>query len=116
MKWFSERRQKSENRPFAGHLDPIAYRGVGERLPSLLDGRRTGDIGSGRRDVPRASAVPVGVGAGAGELIAEAVTVLEFGGSAEDLGKTVHAHPTTSEALKEAALAVDNKALSIPPR
>jgi dihydrolipoamide dehydrogenase len=56
------------------------------------------------------------IGYGASELIAEAVTVLEFGGSAEDLGKTVHAHPTTSEALKEAALAVDNKALSIPPR
>jgi dihydrolipoamide dehydrogenase len=56
------------------------------------------------------------IGAGASELIAEAVTVLEFGGSAEDLGRTVHAHPTMSEALKEAALAVDNKAFSIPPR
>jgi dihydrolipoamide dehydrogenase len=56
------------------------------------------------------------IGAGASELIAEAVTVLEFGGSAEDLGRTVHAHPTMSEAVKEAALAVDNKAFSIPPR
>jgi len=50
-----------------------------------------------------------------GEL-AEAVTVLEFGGSAEDLGRTVHAHPTMSEALKEAALAAHNRAFSIPPR
>jgi dihydrolipoamide dehydrogenase len=56
------------------------------------------------------------VGYGASELVAEAVTILEFGGSAEDLGKTVHAHPTMSEALKEAALAVDNRAFSIPPR
>ena len=56
------------------------------------------------------------IGAGASELIAEAVTVLEFSGSAEDLGRTVHAHPTMSEAVKEAALAVDNKAFSIPPR
>jgi len=56
------------------------------------------------------------IGFGASELIPEAVTVLEFGGSAEDVGKTVHAHPTMSEALKEAALAVNNQALSIPPR
>jgi dihydrolipoamide dehydrogenase len=56
------------------------------------------------------------VGFGASELIAETVTVLEFGGSAEDLGRTVHAHPTMSEAVKEAALAVHNQAFSIPPR
>jgi dihydrolipoyl dehydrogenase len=56
------------------------------------------------------------VGFGASELIPEAVTVLEFGGSAEDLGRTVHAHPTMSEAVKEAALAVHNQAFSIPPR
>jgi dihydrolipoamide dehydrogenase len=56
------------------------------------------------------------VGYGASELIAEAVTILEFGGSAEDLGKTVHAHPTMSEALKEAALAADNRAFSLPPK
>jgi dihydrolipoamide dehydrogenase len=56
------------------------------------------------------------IGFGASELIPEAVTVLEFGGSAEDLGRTVHAHPTMSEAVKEAALAVHNQAFSIPPR
>jgi dihydrolipoamide dehydrogenase len=55
------------------------------------------------------------IGYGASELIPETVTVLEFGGSAEDIGKTVHAHPTTSEAVKEAALAVNNLAFSIPP-
>jgi dihydrolipoamide dehydrogenase len=56
------------------------------------------------------------IGAGASEMIAEVVTIMEFGGSAEDLGRTVHAHPTMSEAVKEAALAVHNQALSIPPR
>jgi dihydrolipoamide dehydrogenase len=49
--------------------------------------------------------------AGASELIAEAVTIMEFGGSAEDLARTVHAHPTLSEAVKEAALAVDGRAI-----
>jgi len=52
---------------------------------------------------------------GASELIPEVVSVMEFGGSAEDIGRTIHAHPTMSEAVKEAALAVDNLAFSIPP-
>jgi dihydrolipoamide dehydrogenase len=51
------------------------------------------------------------VGRGAGELISEVVTHLEYGGSAEDLARTVHAHPTMSEAVKEAALAVAKRAL-----
>jgi dihydrolipoamide dehydrogenase len=45
------------------------------------------------------------VGAGAGELIAEAAVLMEFGGSAEDLARTCHAHPTMSEAVREAAMA-----------
>ncbi len=53
------------------------------------------------------------LGAGAGELIAEAVTLMEFGGSAEDLARTCHAHPTLSEAVREAALAVDKRAIHI---
>jgi dihydrolipoamide dehydrogenase len=55
------------------------------------------------------------IGSNASELIAEVVSVMEFCGSAEDLGRTVHGHPTLSEAVKEAALAVDNHAFSIPP-
>ena len=47
----------------------------------------------------------------AGELIAEAVLAMEFSASAEDLQRTIHGHPTLSEALHEAALAVDNRAL-----
>jgi dihydrolipoamide dehydrogenase len=52
----------------------------------------------------------------ASELIAEIVAVMEFGGSSEDLGRTVHAHPTLSEAVKEAALNVEKRALHIGNR
>jgi dihydrolipoamide dehydrogenase len=52
----------------------------------------------------------------ASELIAEIVAVMEFGGSSEDLGRTVHAHPTLSEAIKEAALAVEKHAIHIGNR
>jgi dihydrolipoamide dehydrogenase len=51
------------------------------------------------------------IGAQASEMIAEAVVVMEFGGSAEDLARTCHAHPTMTEAVKEAALAVDKRAI-----
>jgi dihydrolipoamide dehydrogenase len=47
----------------------------------------------------------------ASELIAEAVAVMEFSGSAEDIARICHAHPTLSEAVKEAALAVDGRAI-----
>jgi dihydrolipoamide dehydrogenase len=51
------------------------------------------------------------LGRGAGELISEVVTHMEYGGSAEDLGRTIHAHPTMSEAVKEAGLAVSKSAI-----
>jgi dihydrolipoamide dehydrogenase len=51
------------------------------------------------------------VGADAGTMIAEAAVLMEFGGSAEDLARTCHAHPTLNEAVKEAALAVDKRAI-----
>lgn len=51
------------------------------------------------------------LGKGTSELIAAAVTHMEYGGSAEDIARTVHAHPTQSEAFKEAALAVDGRAI-----
>jgi dihydrolipoamide dehydrogenase len=50
----------------------------------------------------------------AGELISEAVLALEFNASTEDLQRTIHAHPSLAEAVHEAALAVDNKALNFP--
>lgn len=52
------------------------------------------------------------VGPMASELIAEAVTIMEFKGASEDIARICHAHPTLSEALKEAALAVDKRALN----
>jgi dihydrolipoamide dehydrogenase len=51
------------------------------------------------------------VGREAGEMIHEAAVLMEFGGSAEDLARTCHAHPTRSEAIKEAALAVGKRAM-----
>jgi dihydrolipoamide dehydrogenase len=53
------------------------------------------------------------VGPWASDLIAEAVSVIEFGGSAEDIARTSHAHPTLPEAFREAALAVDNRTLNM---
>ena len=52
----------------------------------------------------------------ASELIAEAVSVIEFGGSSEDLARTTHSHPTLSEAVKEAAMNVEKRALHIMNR
>ncbi|MGX9390649.1 dihydrolipoyl dehydrogenase [Nitrobacteraceae bacterium UC4446_H13] len=51
------------------------------------------------------------IGREAGEMIHEACVLMEFGGSAEDLARTCHAHPTRSEAVKEAALAVGKRAI-----
>jgi dihydrolipoamide dehydrogenase len=51
------------------------------------------------------------IGPLAGELIAEAVLALEYSASSEDLQRTIHAHPTLSEALHEAALAADKRAI-----
>jgi dihydrolipoamide dehydrogenase len=51
------------------------------------------------------------IGRGAGELIAEVVAHMQYGGSAEDMARTIHAHPTLSEILKEAALAVSKSAI-----
>ncbi len=51
------------------------------------------------------------LGSAAGELIAEAAVAMEFGASSEDLARTCHAHPTFSEAVREAALAVEDRAI-----
>ncbi|WP_114008646.1 dihydrolipoyl dehydrogenase [Cohaesibacter intestini] len=53
------------------------------------------------------------IGAGVGELIHETSVLMAFSGSAEDLARTIHAHPTLSEAVKEAALAVDKRPIHI---
>jgi len=51
------------------------------------------------------------IGPEAGEMIHEAAVLMEFGGSSEDLARTCHAHPTRSEAVKEAAMAVEKRAI-----
>jgi dihydrolipoamide dehydrogenase len=56
------------------------------------------------------------IGPMAGELIAEAVLAMEYSASSEDIQRTMHAHPTLAEALHEAALAVDKRAIDIPNR
>jgi len=53
------------------------------------------------------------VGADAGNLIAEAAVAMEFGASSEDIARTCHAHPTLTEAVKEAALAVSKRAIHV---
>lgn len=53
------------------------------------------------------------IGEQAGTMIAEAASVMEFGGSAEDIARTCHAHPTHSEALKEAAMSAYSKAIHV---
>jgi len=51
------------------------------------------------------------IGSNAGEMIAEGVLALEYGASAEDVARTCHAHPTMSEAFKEACMAANDKAI-----
>ena len=51
------------------------------------------------------------ISSNAGELIAEMALAMEFGASSEDIARTCHAHPTFSEAIKEAALAVDKRTI-----
>ncbi|MEJ2666303.1 MAG: dihydrolipoyl dehydrogenase [Deinococcales bacterium] len=62
------------------------------------------------RDTDRVLGVHI-IGPRAGDLIAEAVAAMTFHASAEDLARTIHAHPTLAEAVKEAALAVDGRAI-----
>jgi len=53
------------------------------------------------------------IGKGAGDLIHEVAVLMEFGGSSEDLARTCHAHPTMSEAVKEAAMGVEKRSIHI---
>ena len=52
------------------------------------------------------------IGTRAGDLIAEVAVSMEFGASSEDIGRSCHAHPTLAEIVKEAALAVDGRAIN----
>lgn len=93
----------------------VAYRkGV---FPFLANGRaRAGGRTDGRvkmladAKTDRVLGVHI-IGPHAGELIAECATAMEFGASSEDIARCCHAHPTLAEAVKEAALAVDGRAI-----
>ena len=67
----------------------------------------------GRRRRPTASSACTSSGRMASELIAEGVVAMEFGASSEDIARICHAHPSLSEATKEAALAVDGRTLNL---
>lgn len=56
------------------------------------------------------------VGPFASDLISEAVVVMAFGGAAEDIARTIHAHPSLSEVVKEAALDAVGRPINAPPR
>lgn len=93
----------------------VAYR-VG-KIPFLANGRALGQgdttgfvkmLADAKTD--RILGVHI-IGNNASELIAEAVVAMEFGASSEDVARICHAHPTLSEVMHEAALAVDKRAL-----
>jgi dihydrolipoamide dehydrogenase len=104
---------------------PVKASGVAYKVgsfPFLASGRaRAMESGQGfakviaAKDDDRILGVHI-IGPMAGELIAEAVLAMEYSASSEDLQRTVHAHPTLSEALHEAALAADKRAIDMPNR
>ncbi|MBT8114749.1 MAG: dihydrolipoyl dehydrogenase [Arenicella sp.] len=85
--------------PFAANGRALAMNEKGGRIKMIADA-----------DTDRILGVHI-LGPNASELIAEAVLAMEYSASSEDVARTVHAHPTLSEAMHEAALAVDGRAL-----
>ena len=85
--------------PFAATGRALAMNEKGGRIKIVTDAKTDEIIG-----------VHI-IGPSASELIAEAVVAMEYKASAEDLARTVHAHPTLSEAMHEAAMAVDGRAI-----
>ena len=90
--------------------ESLASQGESRLVPRLID-ERWEEIA--RRDAELDADPSAGLSWEQVRRDIEAVSVMEFGGSAEDIGRTCHAHPTLSEALKEAALAVDKRALHL---
>jgi dihydrolipoamide dehydrogenase len=95
----------------------VAYRKGTFPYAANARARATGQIDGkvkilAHKDTDRVLGVHI-IGAQAGELIAEAVAAIEFGATSEDIARCCHAHPTLSETVKEAALAVDGRTLNI---
>lgn len=102
----SEERLKEEGVPYRKGVFPYQANGRARAM-----GRTAGKVKMlAHAETDRILGVHV-IGARAGDLIAEAVTAMTFHASAEDVARTSHAHPTLSEVVKEAALAVHDEAL-----
>ncbi|HTV80251.1 MAG TPA: dihydrolipoyl dehydrogenase [Steroidobacteraceae bacterium] len=102
----TEEQVKASGRPYKVGVFPFMASGRARALESTQ--------GFAKLIADKASDEILGVhviGPMAGELIAEAVLAMEYSASAEDLQRTIHAHPTLSEALHEAALAADKRAI-----
>jgi dihydrolipoamide dehydrogenase len=103
----TEQQLKAERLPYRAGRFPFAYNGraLGREEPEgfikvLADAANDRILGVHA------------IGSLASELIAEAVVAIEFGASAEDIGRICHAHPSMSEVMREAALAVDKRSLN----
>ncbi len=104
----SEEELQAQGIPFAKGVFPFSANGRARAM-----GRTDGKVKVlAHRETDRLLGVHV-IGPHAGDLIAEAVAAMAFHASSEDLARVVHAHPTLAEAVKEAALAVDGRALHI---
>jgi dihydrolipoamide dehydrogenase len=102
----TEEQVKASGRPYKVGTFPFAASG---RARAMEAGQGMAKIVSARDD-DEVLGVHV-IGPMAGELISEAVLAMEYSASTEDIQRTMHAHPTLSEAVHEAALAVDKKAI-----
>ena len=102
----TEEEVKATGRPYKGGTFPFAASG---RARAMEAGQGMAKIVSAKDD-DEVLGVHV-IGPLAGELIGEAVLAMEYSASTEDIQRTIHAHPTLSEAIHEAALAVDKKAI-----
>jgi dihydrolipoamide dehydrogenase len=104
----TEDQLKSENIPYRKGIFPFRANG---RARTLADMEGKVKI-LAHAQTDRVLGVHI-LGPRAGDLIAEAAAAMAFGASSEDIARTCHAHPTLSEAVKEAALAVDERTLSL---
>ena len=102
----TEEQVKASGRPYKTGTFPFAASG---RARAMEAGAGMAKIVSAKDD-DEVLGVHV-IGPMAGELISEAVLAMEYSASTEDIQRTIHAHPTLSEAIHEAALAVDKKAI-----
>jgi dihydrolipoamide dehydrogenase len=102
----TEEQVKASGRPYKVGTFPFSASG---RARAMEAGQGLAKIVSAKDD-DEVLGVHV-IGPMAGELISEAVLAMEYSASTEDIQRTIHAHPTLSEAIHEAALAVDKKAI-----